>query len=95
MSKKKKPNPRNKPAKMADVNRERRAGHLHGVVCTAALFLTVLLDKYNGREYIAEVWRNVEKYAEEMSEGRIKLDDLLGVLREEYDIQITNIRMRK
>lgn len=88
-------NPRKKPATQADVIRERKAGHLHGVVCTAALFLTVLLDKYNGFDYIAEVWRNVEKMAEEMAEGRIKLEDLTGVLREEYGIEITNTKLKK
>lgn len=88
-------NPKKKPATQADVNRAKREGCHYGTICTAALFLNVLLDKYNGYDYIAEVWKNVEKLAEEVAEGRIKLKDITGMLWEEYGIELEKTRNQK
>jgi len=87
---KRKVNPRNVPVSAADVKKaEARATELaeeKALLMYAALFLTVLLDKYNGADYINSVWNDVVKLAEEVSEGRVSVVDLLTVLRDEYHI---------
>ena len=52
------------------------------------LMFTVLLDKYGAEEYIEDVWRDWNKLAEEVKEGRVKLHELRDVLRKEYQIKI-------
>lgn len=52
------------------------------------LMMTVLLDKYAAEEYIADIYRDWNKLAEEVAEGRVKLHELRDVLRKEYGIKI-------
>lgn len=52
------------------------------------LMMTVLLDKYGAEEYIADIYRDWNKLAEEVKEGRVKLHELRDVLRKEYGIRI-------
>lgn len=59
-----------------------------GVSLAMALMLTVLLDKFNGEDYIQDIWHEVEKLSEEVKEGRVNLADLRTVLRKEYCIGI-------
>lgn len=52
------------------------------------LMFSVLLDKYNAEEYIEDIWKDWNKLAEEVKEGRVNLSDLRDVLRKEYQIGI-------
>ena len=52
------------------------------------LMFTVLLDKYGADDYIQDIYRDFNKLAEEVLEGRVKLHELRNVLRKEYKIQI-------
>ena len=80
---KKKINPRRRPISEADVGKiQDRAIHL-----AFAIFLTVLFD-YHGfsGDQIVEVWHQADKLSKEVTEGRINIHDLVGVLREEYGV---------
>lgn len=83
-----KTNPRKRPASQEDVDRAWKAGILFGSKYAHVIFLTVLVDKFNGAEYIGDVWKETQKLSEELQESRISLNDLRNVLREEYKINI-------
>ena len=82
----KKINPRRRPATWADVERARKEAQDDALHLAMALFLTVLLDKFGGEEYIGQVWTEVNKLSQEVSEGRVNLLDLRQTLEEEYGV---------
>lgn len=81
-------NPRRRPATAADVNRAWEQGVLDGVTNACAIFMTVLVDKFNGGDHIPDVWREVNKLSEEIKENRVSIADLKHVLATEYDIHV-------
>lgn len=81
-----KTNPRRRPATQADVDRAWDRGLIAGVNNAVVIFLTVLVDKFNGADHIADVWQEINKLSEEIKEGRVSIADLRTVLREEYGI---------
>ena len=81
-------NPRRRPATEADVNRAWEQGVNDGVTEATTIILTVLVDKFNGGEYIREVWREVQKLSEEVGERRVSTTDLRRVLMDEYEIEV-------
>ena len=84
--KKKKTPPSRRPATMADVKRAKAAAMAEAVSYASAIFLTVLVDKFNGEDYIADVWNEVLKLSEEITEGRVTVADLKHVLKTESGI---------
>ena len=82
----KKTNPRRRPATQADVLRAKNEAIEEAVHLASAIFLTVLVDKFNAHDYIADIWNEVNKLSEEISESRVSVSDLTVVLKEEYDI---------
>lgn len=82
---KKKVNPRRRPLSEADVPKIRdEAIHL-----SFAIFLTVLKDNFGfNNDQIVYAWERADKLSEEAKDGRIKLWDLVGVLRDEYNIDL-------
>ena len=84
----KKINPRRRPATWADVERARKEAQDDALHLAMALFLTVLLDKFGGEEYIGQVWTEVNKLSQEVSEGRVNLLDLRQTLLDEYSIEL-------
>lgn len=83
-----KKNPRSIPRTQADVDRAWEKGVLDGVSNASAMFLTVVVDKFNGAEYVKQMWEEIIKLSEEVRERRVSVADLRCVLREEYDIEI-------
>ena len=83
-----KTNPRRRPASEEDVRRAWDDGVLAGVTNACAIFLTVLVDKFDGGLYIPDVWREINKLSEEIAERRVSVADLRAVLREEYGIEV-------
>ena len=81
-----KTNPRRQPATQADVDRAWDRGLIAGVNNAVVIFLTVLVDKFNGADHIADVWDEINKLSEEIKEGRVSFADLKTVLKEEYGI---------
>ena len=82
----KKQNPRKRPAPWADVARAKKAASNEAISLAMAIFLTVILDKYGGEDYIQDIWRDVNKLSQEVSEGRVNLWDLKTTLEEEYEV---------
>lgn len=83
-----KKNPRKIPRTQADVDKAWNQGVLDGVSNSSAIFLTVLVDKYEFAEQVLSFWRDVTKLSEEIKEGRATISDLKRVLREEYDVEV-------
>ena len=81
-------NPRKRPASQADVKRAWETGVNDGVTHAMSIILTVLVDKFNGAEYVKDVWREVQKLSEEVGEKRVSTTDLRRVLLDEYGIEI-------
>lgn len=87
--KKKKTPPNRRPATMADVKRAKKQAFEEAVDYAMTIMFTVLLDKYNGEDYIQDVWRDVNKLSSEVIEGRVSVADMRCMLREEYGIRFT------
>ena len=83
-----KKNPRNKPATQADVDKAYAKGTTDGCNLAMAIFLTVIVDKFNGKDWVPEIWQHCSKLSEEIKEHRVNLFDLVSVLEKEYDIEI-------
>lgn len=85
MKKSKKVNPRRRPLSEADVPKIRdEAIHL-----AFAIFLTVLKDNFGfDNDQIVFAWQRADKLSEQAKEGRVNLWDLIGVLRDEYNIDL-------
>lgn len=84
----KKVNPRRRPATWADVERAKSEASDKAIILAMCIFLTVLVDKFNGADYIQDVWKAVNKLSEEITEGRVNISDLKHVLLEEYGIEV-------
>ena len=81
-------NPRKRPASEADIRRAEAKAVDQAVTMVSAIFLTVIVDKFDGRDWVPEIWKEVEKLSAEIKEGRISVGDLKHVLKEEYDIYL-------
>lgn len=88
MSGKKKTNPRRRPVTMADLERAKKEVFSSAAGYAMAIMLSVLVDKFNGAEYVGDVWREVNKLSEEVTEGRVSVADLKCALKEEHGIKI-------
>lgn len=86
--KNKKINPRNIPRTQADVDRAREEGIVTGVNYACAMFMNVLLDKFDAKDYVAEIWQHMTKLSEEVKEGRVKIPEIIKMLKDEYDIEL-------
>lgn len=84
----KKTNPRKIPRTQEDVDRAWDKGVIDGVSNASAIFMTVLVDKFDGADHIQDVWREINKLSEEVKERRVSVADLRRVLLEEYDIRV-------
>lgn len=85
----KKTNPRKRPATWADVNRAKDKAVDEAVVTALAMFLIVLVDKFNGADYIMDVWKEINKMSDMVSEGYVSIADIKNTLREEYGIKLS------
>lgn len=81
-------NPRRTPATGADVKKAWERGVLDGVSNASAIFLTVLVDKFGGADYVRDVWMEINKLSAEVAEKRVSVPDLRRVLLEEYGIEV-------
>lgn len=86
---KKKLNPRNRPATIADVKRAKSQATDAGTRIAMAIMFTVLADKQGfDLERMRETWEQVLDLSDSVAERRVSIADLCCVLREEYDIKI-------
>lgn len=83
-----KTNPRRIPRTQADVDEAWERGVHDGVTYSTAMFMNVLCDKFNGRDYVPDVWKEIMKLSESMLEKRVSIPDIKRILKEEYDIEV-------
>lgn len=83
-----KTNPRKIPRTQADCDRAWQKGVVDGVSNACAIFLTVLLDKFDGADHIYDVWQEINKLSEEVREKRVSVPDLRRTLAEEYGVYV-------
>lgn len=84
----KKTNPRKKPMTQMDVYRAWERGMIDGVANASAIFLTVIVDKFNGADHVQQLWEEINKLSEEIKEHRVSVADLRNVLKTEYGIEV-------
>ena len=77
------------PVSMRDVQKAREDGIRDGCRLATAMFFTVLKDKWNAsNEDLHTIWQQTENLADSVSKHYVNADDLVSVLREEYDIEL-------
>lgn len=86
MAKKKKVNPRRRPATLADVNKAKKAAMDIAINSAWAIMFTALRDK-EGFGYIRlkRVWDEVNYISDSIGKGYVNIDDLVNELKE-HDI---------
>lgn len=88
MAKKKKVNPRRRPATLADVNKAKKEAMDIAITFAWAILFTALRDK-EGFGYIRlrRVWDEVNYISDSIDKGYIDVDDLVNELKE-HDITL-------
>lgn len=81
-------NPRKIPRTQADVDRAWGDGVNDGVKISCAIILTVLSDKFDFSDRIADLWKEINKLSEEVKERRVSVSDLRHTLLTEYGIEV-------
>ena len=81
-------NPRKIPRTQADCDRAWERGVLYGVSNATAMFLTVIVDKFDGADHVNAVWNEINKLSTEVKERRVSVADLKNTLKEEYQIYV-------
>lgn len=88
MAKKKKVNPRRRPATLADVEKAKRQAQTHTINMVWAVFFTALRDKERfGYKRLRRVWDEVNYISDSIDKGYINIDDLVNELKE-HDITL-------
>lgn len=88
MAKKKRVNPRRKPATQADVEKAKRQAQTHAINMVWAVFFTALRDKERfGYKRLRRVWDEVNYISDSIGKGYIDIDDLVNELKE-HDITL-------
>ena len=81
--KKKRVNPRRKPATQADVEKAKQQAQTHAINMVWAEFFTALRDKEGyGYTRLRRVWDEVNYISDSIDKGYVKLDDLVNELAE-------------
>ena len=89
MTKKKKINPRRRPATHADIERAKDRAAVDLSLTLQAMVFTVLGDKMGfDNDDMWDVWKGVQDLAESINEGRVTAADLMRVLLEERGMDI-------
>ena len=85
----KKTNPRKRPCSEADVKKAKAEATNDALKRAFYIFLYVLLDKFSfSEEQLSRASQYINRTAEEVSEGRIKWQEIMHVLRDEYHITL-------
>lgn len=88
MSRNKKVNPRRRPATQAEVLKAKSEASDKAILTAMAIFLTVIVDKFNGADYVADIWNEVNKLSDAITQGYVSIGDLKHTLKEEYGIEL-------
>ena len=88
MSRNKKVNPRRRPATQAEVLKAKSEASDNAILTAMAIFLTVIVDKFNGADYVVDVWKEVNNLSDSINRGYVSVSDLIHTLKEEYGIEL-------
>ena len=89
MSRKKKPNPKKRPATVADVNRAKRQAKEEAINDTWAIFFTVMRDKEGyGVKRLVRLWDRVNELSDSIIKGYVSVEDLKKTLADEAGITL-------
>lgn len=84
MKKKKKPNPRNIPVNMADLERAKKQAFSEAIDTAWAIIFTVLRDKEgHGGEDLQRIWNGVNDLSDSIRKGYVNVPDMKNVLKQE------------
>lgn len=84
-----KTNPRKKPCTEADVKRAKREATDEALRLALYIALYVMLDKFGfSEEQLARAAQHFNRTAQEISEGRIRWQDIMYVLKDEYNVEL-------
>lgn len=87
---KKRVNPHKRPVSHADIVKAKKQTQDQAVNLAIALFLTVMFDKFGfDAEQLQRVWAEVNNLSDSVAKGYVNMRDLITVLDEEYNVQIT------
>ena len=85
--KKKKINPRRRPATMANVERAKKDARSQAVEFAWAILFMVLRDKMGfSNEDLDRLWKYVDEYSKQVERGAVTVPDLKTVLKEEAGV---------
>lgn len=85
----KKVNPRRQPASRADVDRAKQTAVSQAINQTQAIVFMALLDKEGwDRDQLLKLWHEVCDVSDSITQGYIKLPDIIDTLRQEYGIDL-------
>ena len=83
-------NPRRRPIKLADIERAAKVTRDKAIKAVMAMMFMSAVDVLGCDEKaLHELYTRTNKYAEEISEGRITISDLTNTLKEEYEIKFS------
>lgn len=86
---KKKPNPRRRPATMADVEKAKKEAENYAAAYAMAIIFTALTDKMGWtKEQLLELWGHVDYLSDSVTKGYVTIPQLLHTLKEEYGVNI-------
>lgn len=89
MAKKKKKNPNNRPASVADVLKAKKDAQSKAINITWAIFFSVMRDKEGwGRKRLSRLWSEVEDLSDSISKGYVSVKDLMDTLYDEAGINL-------
>lgn len=87
MAKKKKINPRRRPATVADVEKAKKEAKSFAIDAVWAIFFTALRDKEGfGEKRLRRVWDAVNDISDSICKGYVTVNDLRHTLKEEAGI---------
>ncbi len=88
---KKKTNPRRQPVTMADLNKAREIATAQSIQSAYAIMFTVLRDKHDYTpEQLQQIRDEINDLADSINKGYVKIKDLVWVLKDEADINVSD-----
>lgn len=87
MKKRRKTSPQYLPATKQDVNKAKKVATEFAVTYVWAVMFTVMRDKFGwGPVRLMRLWNETKKMADSITEGYVKVDDLVKTLEKEAGI---------
>lgn len=74
------------PITRSQLNQAKKQAEQDAIGYAMAIFLTVIVDKFNGADWIGDVWTEINNLCESVEQGYVSVSDLQRTLREEYEI---------